>query len=439
MTKSRDLRNYGTAALENTQTSSTDTTANALMAVGAFGLGVDFQSDAAGNLDIVGTVGLNEIAKDIAGTAVDVFVYDTRKDSDGGAWRKRTQNTSWYNEASSVTRGSRKEFPAVAVIVAESDKVTIYDGDDPTMPMWMVFSGGGIIYSNDASSIHMVNGLLCTGNGFATGVQLIDFLSDSAKGYRTTTDTTYQGNWRSDLAGRNLSSTNWDGIAFSPTIVSGVVNDIAMTVLPNAPIDPATGLPVPTIAVATDGGVSVIKNDGTVTSSATTSAIHSIAKVNTYWFATCQEGGVVGTYWPIGKDLPSGTGHLNNLWDKVVYLNQIPASLKNNGTITDDYPAWGSDSGISIHDYYVEPTAPSSSVAYITSDYNTGYMVGDIKLATLSDTDTTTPGQEIIIRVSLIEIVVEFYLTHIVLVQNLGALWTIPQNLPQALPQAISL
>ena len=39
MTKSRDLRNYGTAALENTQTSSTDTTANALMAVGAFGLG----------------------------------------------------------------------------------------------------------------------------------------------------------------------------------------------------------------------------------------------------------------------------------------------------------------------------------------------------------------------------------------------------------------
>ena len=37
-----------------------------------------------------------------------------------------------------------------------------------------------------------------------------------------------------------------------------------MTVLPNAPIDDATGLPVPTIAVATDGGVSVIKDDGSV-------------------------------------------------------------------------------------------------------------------------------------------------------------------------------
>ena len=37
-----------------------------------------------------------------------------------------------------------------------------------------------------------------------------------------------------------------------------------MTVLPNAPVDSATGLPVPTIAVATDGGVSVIKDDGSV-------------------------------------------------------------------------------------------------------------------------------------------------------------------------------
>jgi hypothetical protein len=47
-------------------------------------------------------------------------------------------------------------------------------------------------------------------------------------------------------------------------LVNRAVNDVAMTVLPNAPIDAATGLPVPTIAVATDGGVSVIKDDGTV-------------------------------------------------------------------------------------------------------------------------------------------------------------------------------
>ena len=72
------------------------------------------------------------------------------KDSDGGAWRQRTQHTSWYNETlNTTTRGARKEFPSVAVIVAESNKVTIYDGDDPDLPMWMVFNGlttGYMIY-----------------------------------------------------------------------------------------------------------------------------------------------------------------------------------------------------------------------------------------------------------------------------------------------------
>ena len=51
-----------------------------------------------------------------------------------------------------------------------------------------------------------------------------------------------------------------------------------MTILPNAPIDDDTGLPVPTIAVATDGGVSVIKDDGTVIStvSDTNYKVHNI-------------------------------------------------------------------------------------------------------------------------------------------------------------------
>ena len=75
--------------------------------------------------------------------AVDVFIYDTSKDSDGGAWRKRTQDKSWYNEKLNTSiRGNRKEFPAVAILVAETTKLTIYDGDDPTLPMWMVFERG---------------------------------------------------------------------------------------------------------------------------------------------------------------------------------------------------------------------------------------------------------------------------------------------------------
>ena len=33
------------------------------------------------------------------GTNTGLFVYDTSKDSDGGAWTERCQHTSWYNEA----------------------------------------------------------------------------------------------------------------------------------------------------------------------------------------------------------------------------------------------------------------------------------------------------------------------------------------------------
>ncbi len=92
--------------------------------------------------DSVGEITIDKIKAKIRDTSngTDIFVYDTRKDSDGGAWRHRTQNTSWYNEGVSATRGARKEFPAVAVIVAERNFITIYDGDDPNLSMWMVFN-----------------------------------------------------------------------------------------------------------------------------------------------------------------------------------------------------------------------------------------------------------------------------------------------------------
>src|SRR6056297_3410556 len=114
--------------------------------------------DVTGNLtgDVTGELDLTAIAETKADTAVDVFVYDTSRDSDGGAWRKRTQHTSWYNETlNTSTRGSRREFPAVAVIVAEAAKVTIYDGDDPSLPMWMVFNhnsaDGGVVPDTESS------------------------------------------------------------------------------------------------------------------------------------------------------------------------------------------------------------------------------------------------------------------------------------------------
>ena len=119
---------------------------------------------------------LSAISSSITRTATDVFVYDTRKDSDGGAWRKRTQHTSWYNETlNTSTRGSRREFPAVAVIVAEQNFIRIYDGDDPDLPMWMVFNtiADGVSQGmadrpmvqvqNTDKIVYALNGILATG------------------------------------------------------------------------------------------------------------------------------------------------------------------------------------------------------------------------------------------------------------------------------------
>ena len=179
---------------------------------------------------------LTAIAATKAETAVDVFIYDTSKDSDGGAWRHRCAGTSWYREElNTATRGSRREFPAVVVIVAEANRVTIYDGDDPMLPMWRVEMYAGLTIKALAALNASIS--VATTVGLIVSDYAGDDLGTTAPGYTTAT---------------------------TPAIVDNIVRDVAMMVLPDAPIDAATGLPVPTIAVATADGVSVIKDDGSV-------------------------------------------------------------------------------------------------------------------------------------------------------------------------------
>jgi hypothetical protein len=154
------------------------------------------------------------------------------------------------------------------VIVAETNKVTIYDGDDPALPMWMVFNSGSnnaqivwITLGAALSSISFLNGLMVFGASNSilsfTGLYQVNFISEYVERIQSATEKRiYLG----PISNRNAGSYS---STVSASIVSPIVNDVAMTVLPDAPIDPATGLPVPTIAVATAGGVSVIKDNGT--------------------------------------------------------------------------------------------------------------------------------------------------------------------------------
>ena len=175
---------------------------------------------------------LSQINSEIADTAVDVFVYDTSKDSDGGAWRKRTQHTSWYNETlGTATRGTRREFPAVAVIVAEATQITIYDGDDPDLPMWMVFNALGTNSGTPTvlgwftsgvvtiSSISAKNGIIVFGSNGGTVEAFL--IKDDFRLCYGTTGWEINGGW--SISKRNLKPASFtSGTSFN--LLSSSVN-----------------------------------------------------------------------------------------------------------------------------------------------------------------------------------------------------------------------
>ena len=360
------------------------------------------------NLDLKN---LSQINSEIADTAVDVFVYDTRKDSDGGAWRKRTQHTSWYNETlGTATRGTRREFPAVAVIVAESSRVTIYDGDDPDLPMWMVFTQATtgtsvathLAFNAAIGSIFIVNGILCvgfdTGNGW--GISVINFVSDSQQ-FRWTGGI-YILPSANNIVKRNVISS-W--VVYDTTTANigygnAQVKDVAMTVLPNAPIDDATGLPIPTIVIGTVGGTSVITEDNTIVDYTGFNPSEKVAVDSKYVYSATRSGTndyiYKSPFLSADADYDTNTTAGSGGWYANSANNGSETPTLKNMTITDlvitkdsSVIRSGTD-GIEVFDSNVITIDDNESeipIAYITSDYNTGYQYGRIEGTFLSDTD----------------------------------------------------
>ena len=367
---------------------------------------------------------LSAISSSISDTAVDIFVYDTRKDSDGGAWRKRTQYTSWYNETlNTSTRGSRKEFPAVAVIVTETSQVTIYDGDDPDLPMWMVFnsgSGNALSYNNGAKSTVMLNGKLANAAaGSNQRFRTIDFLSDSHLEYSHTDGRT---TFNINISQRNAGAGSFN---YGNVSGSGLINrdceDVAMKVLPNALIDDATGLPVPTIAVGTRDGLSIIKDDGSVIDYTHQNGTYDYTsfveflgddRVAYAWdndttprrlFITpvrsTDTATVTSTSYPrdivdtVGYGRPTDSKVVGNYHGHLVGHDQSVAAGMNGSMIA---VGDGSD-GLNLVDVQAAGDDTfNSRIAFISKDYNTGWQYGNIKGAFLSDTSTSQPSEIIV-------------------------------------------
>ena len=371
-------------------------------------------------------------------TAVDVFVYDTSKDSDGGAWRKRTQSTSWYNEKlNTPIRGSRQEFPSVAVIVATAasggeTKVIIYDADDPTLPMWMELSARGNTHAQGPTTlgwytsgtplltaVTALNGIVgVVGDG---GLRQVKFVSDSFRiGYTTNSYRTHvniaQREFK-DVINEGSDGNGGDIICWYET------NDLDMTVFPNAPIDASTGLSTPTIVLATQNGISVIQNDGTVINRAAAESpanyAHSIVwDGSSYIYGEHHSSvGHASAVRRAGYDVTASLGGIHNESQDRYLSNLYWAKFKKSysaDSAATDYAAVnaseddyfklarggnvGSSKGItkalSPKSIRQMPYGPPHTTCYIMPTYNTGWMGGDIRLATMSDTETTTIPSE---------------------------------------------
>jgi len=146
---------------------------------------------------------------------------------------------------------------------------------------------------------------------------------------------------------------------------------------------------------ATDGGVSVIKDDGTVVD-ITHSSGNVIQAVALYgeWLYVSQPNSAVWGAISYGK-IPNANVALNTWRSSLDGLDnhQIYHTVKPN-IPSDDITAllpndFGFTQGLVRADIPRDVTFRTGMTSLIASDYNTGWMNGDIKLATLSDTDTT--------------------------------------------------
>tara|TARA_R110000751_G_scaffold16347_1_gene51786 strand:- start:2289 stop:5060 length:2772 start_codon:yes stop_codon:yes gene_type:complete len=336
-------------------------------------------------------VNLPAINKLLASTAniVAVKVYDTRRDSDGGAWRKKCTHTSWYNETlNTATRGAKRGFPTIALIVAKTTGIDFYDATDASLALWMSFPVGGtndmIAGSHAISGVALTNGeVIVAGASADDGIIAFSFVSDGdARQIRAGAGRIGLGN----IAGRS-GGINWQSAAALPSLASHIVNDVDIIVLAGAPINSQTKLPAPTIACATAVGVSILHGNTTVTNSGY-SGEHSkcvfdqngnlyaanisgsaIIRVSTPAQYAQPAFGRTDIYSLVGEDPRLGSSLsavcLVAKPDELVVANDVVTFYRFDGAV----PA-------------------RNAVAYLTKDYTSGWMPGDIRLAALANSKT---------------------------------------------------
>ena len=312
---------------------------------------------------------------------VDVFDYFVADDSDGGEWTKRMQDTSWYNEElNTATRGRTRDIPAHVKIVAGINRVAFFDATEPDMPMWRVFNTGngnlGICATGFlATSVSMLNGILCVTQRSASAgaINIVNFISDSGSSHRESGATTLNGLYKGNIAQSN------DLLGYGPeifSIVNQLCNDVAMTVLPDAPIDQATGIAVPYKTVATEAGGSWILDDSTISATGAIAMISTDINSDgmTLWASTSNIY-VFNTIPNVDTALTSADYIFDTAGTSGPHISGVISAVVLDGS--DIYVS--TDEGLFLVKYNTS-TPASSMVIQIDNAFMSGWKYGDIEL-----------------------------------------------------------
>ena len=387
--------------------------------------------------DSVGEINLEKIKAKTSDIATDIFIYDTSKDSDGGAWRHKAVTQSWYHEKPSQYRGAKKEFPSVAVIIGvqngNSSYLAIYDGDEPNMPLWMKFvygtqhslSNQTLLY-NDACSVCAMNGVVAvSGNtGWRDGVIQIKFIEDTA----VWRNSSYIAYWTDTIENRNVVGGYSSGFHNgSGQTLHGTPNvrAIDMAVLPAAQFtegqfhdgwqttDPISGLPIPAILVGTSSHACVIAPDDKVYDITGFAPTYQVGYSDRSAYIAVETGGT--SFMAIGPREVAGSGDVSlQNWEyggeqydsSKGVARQLPKHCGNMSKITKDdeinfgvysdmtYKAtlWKMNIGINLTDKYTQTLSESVELnqkCAITTSFNSGWMHGECIAAQLASTDTS--------------------------------------------------
>ena len=384
--------------------------------------GLAYQDPANANLKTVNIENISEINARIGETALDVFVYDTSLDADGGQWRHHCGDRSWeLEELGSRHRGIRKTFPSLAIIVVTSNGIIIYDADDSNCSMWMRIEKGTTAKFMGTTTINEVvasNGILAWGHD-NSGARWFDFPGDAA--YLIDTGGRY-GSGR--IANRHSNTDTWHHKSSGVPIRNDYVNAVDLGITQWSHTDFTTGRFYPLLAVGTDSGFSIFDTDpdnpGWVYDhiDSTTSYVHNVL------------------FLPGGdKILLAMDSGNQNKWVNVFDI-QHPESVENNdlsftysNTLTNWYNNWQSSdekrmvttwhwssslnnvnthlTGIAMGDdriyfsssyglgiasmNYYHPRM----VAYVGSTYNTGYQFAEQKRSYLNEASEVTTEETV--------------------------------------------